>query len=155
VLRFVSLQSPVAISGSDILWDMTATRVTATQFVVCYRRQTVTNGRCTVGTVNTGAGTISFGTPLDVPDSRTYLTGTVTNLHDATDRVVLAFATSNTTDSSKLAVIYVSGSVLTSAPVSDLMRYEFSSVSDHLASVGLNRFNLLLAYRVCCVNCVD
>jgi hypothetical protein len=52
-------------------------------------------------------------------------------------------------------VIYVSGSVLTSAPVSDLMRYEFSSVSDHLASVGLNRFNLLLAYRVCCVNCVD
>jgi hypothetical protein len=105
--------------------------------------------------VNTGAGTISFGTPLDVPDSRTYLTGTVTNLHDATDRVVLAFATSNTTDSSKLAVIYVSGSVLTSAPVSDLMRYEFSSVSDHLASVGLNRFNLLLAYRVCCLNCVD
>jgi hypothetical protein len=65
----------------------------------------------------------------------------------------LAFATTSTTDSSKIAVIYVSGSVLTSAPVSDLMRYEFSSVSDHLASVGLNKFNLLLAYRVSCSDC--
>jgi hypothetical protein len=144
----VCVQTPVAISGSDVLWDLTATRVTESRFVVCYRRRTVVNGRCSVGTVNPSTLGISFGTPLDVPDSSTYVDGQLINLFDATDRVVLAFATTNTTDSSKIAVIYVSGSSLSPAPLTDLMRYEFSSVTDNLAGVGLNRFNLLLAYRV-------
>ena len=141
------LQSPIAVSGTDVLWDMTATKVTSSLFVVCYRRLSASTARCRVGNVTESTQSITFGTPLDVFDSATYINGVVTNLYDATDRVVLSFSVS-TSECSKVVVMGVNGMSIVTVTPSDLNRYEYSSMSDNLASVALSKTNILLAYRV-------
>lgn len=126
---------------------MTATKVSTTQFVVCYRRFAYSPGRCQIGSISFVSQTLSFGTPLDVYDSATYINGVVTNLFDATDRVVLSFAVA-TVECSKIVVMGVSGSTLSTVTPGGLTRYEFSSMSDNLASVALTRTSVLLVYRV-------
>jgi hypothetical protein len=141
----VLLQPVVPVSGTDVLWDMTATKVTATTFVVCYRRLSASTGRCQLGTANSTG--VTFWAPYDVFDSATYIDGVVTNLHDATDRVLLSFSVS-TTESSKVVVIGISGTTLSTVTPSSLTRFQFSSMCDNLASVALTSSSVLLAYRV-------
>ena len=131
-----------------MLWDMTATKVTSSLFVVCYRRLSASTARCRVGNVTESTQSITFGTPLDVYDSATYINGVVTNLYDATDRLVLSFSVS-TAECSKIVVMGVNGMSIVTVTPSDLNRYEYSSMSDNLASVALSKTNILLAYRVC------
>ena len=141
------LQSPVAISGTDVLWDMTATRVSSSTFVVCYRRVSASPGRCVVGTVNIASQAVNFGSAYDVYQSSTYINGVVTNLFDATDRVVLAFSVASP-ESSRFAVMGVTGLSISLVTPSDLPQFEYSAMTDNFAAVALTRTNILLAYRV-------
>ncbi len=137
----------MAVSGTDVLWDMTATVVSSTQFVVCYRRLSASTAQCKVGIVATATQSITFGTALEVFDSANYIDGVVSNLYDSADRVVLAFAVSSI-ESGKIVVLGVSGSSLSTVTPSDLARFEYSSMVDHMALVALSRTSMLLAYRV-------
>ena len=135
------------MSGTDQLWDMTATVLTPTQFVVCIRRLSYSPAHCMVGVVNTVSQNITFGSPLDVPGSSNYINGVVSALYGSTSTVVLSFALSSV-ESSLIAVLGVSGSTLTLVTPGSLVPYQYSSMTDNLAQVSLSSSSLLLAYRV-------
>ena len=141
------VQATVAISGTDQLWDMTATVLTPTQFVVCIRRLSYSPAHCMVGVVNTATQNITFGTPLDVPGSSNYINGYLAAMYGSTSTVVFAFALSNV-ESSLLAVLGVAGSTVAVITPGSYVPYQYSCMTDNLAMVSLSNQVLLLTYRV-------
>jgi hypothetical protein len=142
-------QAPVQIEPGTALRDITATRVSDTLLVTCYRLafNATSSGFCRAGIVNSGG--IIFGNAFLVPESTEYIEGALSNLDVATDRVVLAFSAgfNLTAPASRIAILGISGTTLT-ALSSPLDKYEVSAAADYNSLVSLTNTTLLLAYRV-------
>jgi hypothetical protein len=136
----------VVIEFTATISDLTAAKVSDTSFVVCYGMSGTTLGTCRAAVVS--AAGIVFGSAVTLPDSTTYLTGSLTGLVDATDRAVLCFATGGALPASKMIVLGVSSTSLTPLTSGTLDRFEVSAAADFISVVALTRFNLLLTYRV-------
>jgi len=97
------------------------------------------------------AGVSVSATPLTVPDSVEYITGSLASLFNGDgDRVVLAFSSgiSAASPGSKLVILGVSGTTLSVLSPATLDRFETSTAADNIHIVSITRFNFVLAYRI-------
>ncbi len=139
------VQAPVSIDTNRAL-DITATRVSDTVMLVCFRTSVSNTAVCRAAAVSPG-GTV-YDSAVAVPDSADYSTGMLANLQDTDGRAVLAFSCGGTSPASKLLVLGLAGTTVTPLATGTLDRFEVSATVDRIALVSLSRLVLLLAYRV-------